>query len=302
MTWQAIIERVKELGLPEGQYIVFGSAPMALAGLRETNDIDLLVTVEVREQLANSGWAEVRKGENDHPVTHDVFEAHDAWNFDAYQPTLDELLSRAVVQNGVPFASLEDVRRWKEAADRPKDVADRKLIRDYQARLSSTSTLQSQVETALDEYGIRHEVLACDPSMADTAAFCEHYGFTLEQAANTLLVASRKTEPTKYALCVVLGTTRLDVNKKVCELLGVKRASFADAETTRELTGMEIGGVVAIGTNPKIPVYIDSLVLEQEKVVMGGGNRTSKIVLDPKELQKLPQANVINNLAKDVNI
>jgi prolyl-tRNA editing enzyme YbaK/EbsC (Cys-tRNA(Pro) deacylase) len=161
------------------------------------------------------------------------------------------------------------------------------------------SELASQVKSALGEYGIRHEVLACDPNLADTAAFCEHYGFTLEQAANTILVASRKTEPTKYALCVVLGTTRLDVNKKVCELLGVKRASFSDAETTRELTGMEIGGVVAIGTNPEIPVYIDSLVLEQEKVIMGGGNRTSKIVLDPKELLKIPVEQNIVNLAKE---
>ena len=140
--------------------------------------------------------------------------------------------------------------------------------------------------------------MACDPSLADTAAFCEHYGFTLGQAANTILVASRKVEPTQYALCVVLGTTRLDVNKKVCELLGVKRASFADAETTRALTGMEIGGVVAIGTDTGIPVYIDSWVLEQEKVVMGGGNRTSKLVLNPQKLLKLPHAQVVENLAK----
>lgn len=159
------------------------------------------------------------------------------------------------------------------------------------------SLVQSPVKSALDGHGIRHEVLACDPALANTAAFCEHYGFTLEQAANTILVASRKTEPTKYALCVVLGTTRLDVNKKVCELLGVKRASFADAETTRELTGMEIGGVVAIGTSPEIPVYIDSRVLTQEKVVMGGGNRTSKLVLDPKELLKLPHATAVVELA-----
>ena len=162
------------------------------------------------------------------------------------------------------------------------------------------SELASQAKTALDAYGIRHEVLACDPNLADTAAFCEHYGFTLEQAANTILVASRKTEPTRYALCVMLGTTRLDVNKKVCEILEVKRASFADAETTRELTGMEIGGVVAIGTNPEIPVYIDSFVLEQETVVMGGGNRTSKLVLSPQELLKTPQAKVVVNLAKDI--
>ena len=162
------------------------------------------------------------------------------------------------------------------------------------------SELASQVKTALDAYGIRHEVLACDPNLADTAAFCEHYGFTLEQAANTILVASRKTEPTRYALCVMLGTTRLDVNKKVCELLGVKRASFANAETTRELTGMEIGGVVAIGTPEDIPTYIDSRVLTQEKVVMGGGNRTSKLVISPQELLKLPNAEVTQNLAKEI--
>ncbi len=298
MTAQEIIQRVKELGLPESQYIVFGSAPIALAGLRETNDIDLLVTPGLREQLANAGWKEVQKGENDHPVTRGVFEAHDAWNFDSYQPTLSELLSRAVVQDGVAFAALEDVRLWKEAAGRPKDMVDLELIRNYQARLSSTSTVQSQVETALGEYGIQHEVLACDPSLADTAAFCEHYSFTLEQAANTILVASRKVEPTQYALCVVLGTTRLDVNKKVCELLGVKRASFADAETTRALTGMKIGGVVAIGTDTEIPVYIDSRVLEQEKVVMGGGNRTSKLVLNPQELLKLPNVQLVEDLAK----
>ncbi len=161
------------------------------------------------------------------------------------------------------------------------------------------SSLLPQVKVALVKHDIPSETLACEPALADTAAFCEHYGYKLEQSANTILVASRKTEPTKYALCVVLGTTRLDVNKKVCKLLGVKRASFADAETTRALTGMEIGGVVAIGTSEHIPVYIDSRVMEQEKVVMGGGNRTSKLVLNPQGLHKLPNATTIKNLAME---
>lgn len=153
------------------------------------------------------------------------------------------------------------------------------------------------VQRTLDNHGIEYKVLECDPALADTAAFCVHYGFTLEQSANTILVASRKVEPTKYAVCVVLATTKLDVNKKVCELLDVKKASFADSETTKELTGMEIGGVVAVGIE-SLPVYIDSAVLEQSEVVMGGGNRSSKLVLDPKELSKLPKAVVVSGLAK----
>lgn len=153
------------------------------------------------------------------------------------------------------------------------------------------------VEKALATHDMRYTALECAPELADTATFCEHYRFALDRAANTILVASKKVEPTKYALCVVLGTTRLDVNQKVCELLRVKRASFADAETTMGRTGMLIGGVTAPGVGA-LPIYVDSAVMHQPEVVMGGGNRSSKILLDPHELLKLPNVEVIEGLAR----
>ena len=152
------------------------------------------------------------------------------------------------------------------------------------------------VGAALASHGIDHQVLACDPELADTAAFCEHYGFALDQAANTILVASKKVDPPRFCACVVLGTTRLDVNRKVSELLGVKRLSFADAETTKELTGMLIGGVTAFGLGD-LPIYVDSAVMTRSQVVMGGGNRSSKVLLHPSELLKLPNAVVVDELA-----
>jgi prolyl-tRNA editing enzyme YbaK/EbsC (Cys-tRNA(Pro) deacylase) len=161
----------------------------------------------------------------------------------------------------------------------------------------SETILLPVVENTLAHYEITYTVLECLPELADTAAFCEHYLVALDQAANTILVASRKVEPTRYALCVVLATTRLDVNQKVCELLGVKKASFADGETTVERTGMLIGGVTAIGITD-IPVYVDSAVMRPKEVVMGGGNRSSKLLLDPHELLKLPNVEVIEGLAK----
>lgn len=160
-----------------------------------------------------------------------------------------------------------------------------------------TDILLPAVRTAVAEHGITCETLPCDPNFADTAAFCEKYGFSPGQAANTILVASRKVEPVKYAACVVLATTQLDVNKKACQLLGVKRASFADGETTKELTGMMIGGVTAVGISG-LPIYVDSAVMQQEKVLMGGGNRESKLVLNPNELLKLPNVEVVDGLAK----
>ena len=144
---------------------------------------------------------------------------------------------------------------------------------------------------------VAYEVLSCDPDLADTAAFCAHYGFSIEQAANTIIVASKKAAPPKYAACVVLGSTRLDVNKKVSELLEVKRLSFADEQTTVELTGMMVGGVTAFGIRD-LPIYVDTAVMEQSQVVMGGGNRSSKLLLDPNELTKLPNVFVVEGLAK----
>ena len=152
------------------------------------------------------------------------------------------------------------------------------------------------VAEALAAHGVVHEVLPCDPDLADTAAFCAHYGFELDSAANTIVVSSKKVDPPKVCACVVLGTTRLDVNKRVAGLLGVKRLSFADAELTRELTGMMIGGVTVPGL-PPMPVYVDAAVLEQPRIVMGGGDRSSKLLLDPRELRKLPGVEVVEALA-----
>lgn len=131
MTKNDVIAKVKSLNFPKGSYVVYGSAPFAVLGIREVNDIDLLVSPELYEKLEKSGWKKVNKGPNDTPVTYDIFEAHPNWEFSPYAPTLSELLKRAFYIDGIPFASLEDVRKWKESSARPKDMVDLKLIDDY---------------------------------------------------------------------------------------------------------------------------------------------------------------------------
>lgn len=133
MTKEAIISKVKELNLPEGSFLVFGSGPLAEAGIREAQDIDLLVSPEIYAELKKPGWQELRKDEKDIPLVHDVFEAHDSWNFSSYSPTLEHLLATATVIEGVPFAALEEVKKWKLASARPKDLADAELIDKYLA-------------------------------------------------------------------------------------------------------------------------------------------------------------------------
>lgn len=159
------------------------------------------------------------------------------------------------------------------------------------------SELLGKTQAALDTPGLQYKVMSCDPALADTAQFCEAYNFHLDQSANAIIVASKEENP-KFCCCVVLATTRLDVNKTVCKLLGVRKASFASAEQTRELTGMEIGGVTPFGLPPDLPIYVDAAVMEQTEVVVGGGNRSSKILLNPQEFTKVPGVQIIEGLGK----
>lgn len=155
--------------------------------------------------------------------------------------------------------------------------------------------LHQKVKEGLEKYALNYKVFGCDPTLADTAAFCEHYGFTLSQSANTIIIAL-KPNPVTFVCCVVIATTRLDVNKKLREITG-KKGSFASMEQTTDQTGMEIGGVTAIGIEG-MPIYIDAAVFDQQEVVLGGGNRSTKVLLNPKELEKLPNVQIIENLAK----
>ncbi|OED43067.1 hypothetical protein AB833_04590 [Chromatiales bacterium (ex Bugula neritina AB1)] len=158
------------------------------------------------------------------------------------------------------------------------------------------SPLQPEVLELLETLAIPHTAIECDASLADTADFCSHYGYSPDQSANALVVGSKKGEPT-YACCVVLANCRLDVNNTVRKKLGVKKLSFATPEITRELTGMELGGVTPISLPASLPLWVDSRVMECDEIIIGGGNRTSKILMPPGGLLKLPNMEVVENLA-----
>jgi mannose-6-phosphate isomerase-like protein (cupin superfamily) len=128
-----IISQVKTLGLSDGTYVVFGSCPMAAAGIREAGDIDLYVTPKVLEEFKQKGWKKVVKGPGDEPYMDGVFEAHGSWDFSHchYNPTFQHLLKNSELIDGVRFASLEEVRRWKAGSEGEKHANDARLIEKY---------------------------------------------------------------------------------------------------------------------------------------------------------------------------
>lgn len=156
-------------------------------------------------------------------------------------------------------------------------------------------TERQALEDALAGHG-EYELFACDPALADTAAFCAAYGFSLADSANTILVVG-KSSPPVYAACVVLATHRLDVNHVVRDRLGSRKASFASPDETRDLTGHEIGGVTAFGLPPDLPLWVDASVMTRPRIVLGGGSRSWKVIAPSSILRTLPSVEIVEGLA-----
>ena len=140
-------------------------------------------------------------------------------------------------------------------------------------------------------------VAPIDPDFADTAAFCEFYDVRMDQSANCVVVAGKRGGEVRYAACMVLATTRADVNGVVRRHLDARKASFAPMDDAVQLTGMEYGGITPIGLPDGWPVLIDSAVLEAGPVIIGSGIRGSKLELPGEALADLPGAVVLDALA-----
>ncbi len=162
--------------------------------------------------------------------------------------------------------------------------------------MASADPVRDVLAAELDRLGRPYELLDCDPELADTAAFCAAYGYSPGDSANTIVVVG-KSDPPRYVACVVLATTRLDVNRVVRARLGVRRTSFASTDEARALTGMELGGVTVFGLPAGLPIWVDARVMDRPEIILGGGSRSWKVKAPPAILAALPSVEIVEGLA-----
>jgi prolyl-tRNA editing enzyme YbaK/EbsC (Cys-tRNA(Pro) deacylase) len=141
-------------------------------------------------------------------------------------------------------------------------------------------------------------VAEIDPELADTAAFCERYEISPGESANCVVVTGRRGGEERFAACVVLATSRADVNGLARRRLDVRKASFAPMDVAVAETGMEYGGITPIGLPAGWPILIDAAVAALPRVVVGSGIRRSKLALPGTVLAALPGAEVLDGLAR----
>ncbi len=141
-------------------------------------------------------------------------------------------------------------------------------------------------------------VAEIDPAISDTAAFCEHYNVSMAQAANCVVLEAKRGERTWYAACVVLGSTRADVNGVVRKTLDARKVSFAPMEAAVTHSAMEYGAITPVGLPADWTILIDKAVADSEYVIIGSGLRTSKLAVTGAFLAALPNAMVVEGLAQ----
>ena len=163
--------------------------------------------------------------------------------------------------------------------------------------MTSTQDIEARVASTLESLGIQFEKFEIDPDYADTAAFCEKYGYSMDESGNTILVASKRGAK-KYCACIVKATDRLDVNHAVKGLMEVSRVSFASPDDTREVTGMMIGGVTPFALPPDVPIYADDKLMALDYVILGSGSRSSKVKIVPQVFDVLTNTQIISGLSK----
>ena len=144
----------------------------------------------------------------------------------------------------------------------------------------------------------RIAVAEIDPEVADTAAFSERYGVPLAESANCVVIAGRREGEARRLACVVLATTRADVNGIARRRLDVRKASFLPMDEAVASTGMEYGGITPIGLPLGWPVLVDGAVAATDSVVIGSGVRRSKLRLPGEVLAGLPGVEVVDGLGR----
>lgn len=125
--FQKLLDEFKDLNLPDGQYTIYGSGPLAVRGIREAKDLDVIVLDELYQKLKEKYPADSKKER----IKIGEIEIYPYWVWEPQITQLDNIIKRAEMIEGFRFVCLDDLIDCKKKMGRPKDFDDIKLIKDY---------------------------------------------------------------------------------------------------------------------------------------------------------------------------
>lgn len=167
---------------------------------------------------------------------------------------------------------------------------------DFSEVAGNENLLAKPTLDAIKQHGLEGKVLVSkiDADFADTAKFCEEYKIGLGEGANCVVLEAKRVDKRWFVACLILATSRADINKKIRKYLEARRVSFAPMDQAVEETGMEYGGITPIGLPDDWQILVDEQVVQQEKLIIGSGIRGSKLLVDGDTFNNLANTTVMD--------
>ncbi len=127
MNLSELREQVEQLNLPTEDFVLFGSAPMLVHGLiAEVNDIDIVARASAWEKAQSLGSKKLAAA-GDFVISYKDTDIYDGWMGES----VDAIFKRAQLLQGLKYAHLKDVLKYKLELNRAKDEEHISLLRVF---------------------------------------------------------------------------------------------------------------------------------------------------------------------------
>lgn len=143
-------------------------------------------------------------------------------------------------------------------------------------------------------------VAEIDSNYAGGQELCEHYEIDPKIGANCLVVEGKRNNAITYAVCLVPVGYRYNMSSVVRKAMNARQVSVAPLDFVLEKSKMEFGSITPIGLPEEWTLYIDPLVLKNERIIIGGGYVNSKLSILSRALLEMPNAIELDGVAKEV--
>ena len=141
MNREQVLAELRALKLQLGQYVVVGGAALAIRGIRDTEDIDLVVTPQLFDNLAARGWRPKARPSGKPGLKFGQSEAYLDVNCEAFGRSTSWLLEHADHVNDTPLVDLPTLAQLKAGYGRDKDIRNLQFISE---RIRFTDAMASE--------------------------------------------------------------------------------------------------------------------------------------------------------------
>lgn len=152
----------------------------------------------------------------------------------------------------------------------------------------------SDVQDALADQGVEHEIIELESSAHTAALAAEALGVPVSRVVKSLVFQADG----RPLLALVDGAATVDTAALAREL-NAGEIALARASEVRELTGYEPGAVPPFGLATALPVLADPAVFAPEVVYCGGGATTAMVRIRTSDLERMLEARVVAIARRD---